>query len=202
MSEPEHDSLQWLPAARAGSPEALGQLLDAYRAYLQLIAERELSPQLQAKGGASDLVQETLLDAVRGFEHFHGNSVEELRKWLRRLLLNNLVSFARRYRGAGKRQVAREVALEAGDSSGERGGGLAADTPSPSARAMASEQAAAIARALERLPDDYRRVLLLRYQEERSFEEIGRLMDLTPNAARKLWLRAFKRLQQESGGSP
>jgi hypothetical protein len=34
-------------------------------------------------------------------------------------------------------------------------------------------------------------VLLLRYQEARSFEEIGTLMERSGNAARKLWLRAL-----------
>jgi RNA polymerase sigma-70 factor (ECF subfamily) len=202
MTKPANDPLHWLPAARTGSRSALGQLLGAYLGYLQLIAEREFDPQLRAKGGASDLVQETLLDAWRGFGQFRGNSAAELRKWLRRLLLNNLVSFARRYRDAGKRQVIREVALEAGNSSSERGGGPTADTPSPSGQAMAHEQAEALQQALERLPEDYRRVLRLRYHEELSFEDIGRRMDLTPNAARKLWLRAIKRLQQEPEGLP
>ena len=51
------------------------------------------------------------------------------------------------------------------------------------------------------MPDDYPLVLLLRYREGRSFEDIGRLLELTPNAARKLWLRAVKRLQQLAGGA-
>jgi RNA polymerase sigma-70 factor (ECF subfamily) len=199
--KPGNELAGWLPAARAGSSEALGQVLEACRGYLLLVAQRELDPHLQAKGGASDLVQETLADAVRGFAHFQGDSPDELRRWLRRLLLNNLVSFARRYREAGKRQVSREVPLEIGDSATDLERGVAADEPSPSGQAMANEQAEAIQRALDRLPDDYRLVILLRYQEERSFDDIGRLMDLTPNAARKLWLRAIKRLQQETEGS-
>jgi RNA polymerase sigma-70 factor (ECF subfamily) len=195
------DLSAWLPAARAGSADALGQVLEACRGYLLLVAQRELDPHLQAKGGASDLVQETLVDAVRAFADFKGDSGDDLRRWLRRLLLNNLVSFARRYRDAGKRQVGREVRLETGDSSTDLEGGVAADEPSPSGQAMANEQAEAIQHALDGLPDDYRLVILLRYQEERSFDDIGRLMDLTPNAARKLWLRAVKRLQQETEGA-
>jgi RNA polymerase sigma-70 factor (ECF subfamily) len=62
---------------------------------------------------------------------------------------------------------------------------------------VAHEEAEALRRALERLPEDYRLALLLRYQEQRSFDDIGRLLDLSPNAARKLWLRAVRRLQQE-----
>jgi RNA polymerase sigma-70 factor (ECF subfamily) len=197
MPEEAKDPTRWLSAARAGCSEALGELLNSCRGYLLLVAERELDPQLRAKCGASDLIQETLLDAVSAFDRFQGDSADELRKWLRRLLLNNLVSFARRYRDTSKRQVGREVSLEAGGECREHVGPVA-DTPSPSQQAIAHEQVEAIQMALERLPEDYRLVILLRYQEGQAFEDIGRLMELTPNAARKLWLRALKRLQQES----
>jgi RNA polymerase sigma-70 factor (ECF subfamily) len=63
--------------------------------------------------------------------------------------------------------------------------------------AMANEKAEAVARALERLPEDYRRVITLRNQERREFEEIGRLMERSTDAARRLWSRAIERLQQE-----
>jgi RNA polymerase sigma-70 factor (ECF subfamily) len=193
---------QWLTAARAGSQEALGQALEACRGYLLLIAQRELGRELQAKGGASDLVQQTLLEACRDFARFPGASEAELLPWLRRLLLNNLADFTRHYRDTDKRRLDREVALDAGRSSGERGGGLAAPLPSPSGAAMAREQAEMIQRSLERLPEDYRRVIVLRYQEERSFEEIGGLLGLTANAARKLLLRAVERMQRELEGPP
>jgi RNA polymerase sigma-70 factor (ECF subfamily) len=201
MTEPTEETAQRLAAARAGSQEALGQALEACRGYLLLIAQRELGAPLQAKGGASDLVQETLMEAVRDFGHFQGTSEDELLHWLRRLLLNNLADFTRQYRETGKRQIDREIRLEGGDSSDERGG-LAASLPSPSNEAIAIEQAEAIRRAVEQLPEDYRRVLVLRYQEGRSFEEIGTLLGLTANAARKLLLRAVERVQRELEGAP
>src|SRR5262249_59475811 len=100
--------------------EALGQALEACRGYLLLIAQRELDSDLQAKGGASDLVQETLVDALRDFGRFHGESEAELQAWLRQLLLHNLVDFTRHYRQAKKRQIGRELELEGGDSSADR----------------------------------------------------------------------------------
>jgi RNA polymerase sigma-70 factor (ECF subfamily) len=111
--------------------------------------------------------------------------------------LNNLANFARSFRETGKRKIGREVTLEEGDSSRDGPAGLAASLPSPSGQAMTHEQAEAVKKALDRLPDAYRRVVVLRYQEERSFEEIGGLMGRTPNAVRKLWVRAIERLQQE-----
>jgi RNA polymerase sigma-70 factor (ECF subfamily) len=175
----------------------MGQVLDACRGYLLAIASQELDADLQAKGGASDLVQETLLHAVRGFAGFQGDTEAELLAWLRRMLLNNLADFARLYRATGKRQVAREIGLAAGDSSGQGEAQLSADISSPSGQAIRHEQTEAVDNAIQRLPEEYRRVLFLRYKDELSFDEIGRLMDRTANAARKLWLRAVERLRHE-----
>jgi RNA polymerase sigma-70 factor (ECF subfamily) len=202
MAEASKDAGGWLPAAHAGSREAMGQALEACRRYLLLVAERELDPELRAKGGASDLVQQTFLEAQRDFANFHGNSEVELRAWLRHILLHNLGKFTRQYRDTKKRGVAREVSLDAGASSVEPGGGLSAGSASPSGKAMQQEQDESLQQALQRLPDDYRQVLSLRYEEERSFEEIGRVMGRSAGAARKLWARAVERLQQELEGSP
>jgi RNA polymerase sigma-70 factor (ECF subfamily) len=202
MPEIAKDIVHWLASARAGSPEALGQALEACRGYLLAIAQRELDPELQAKGGASDLVQETFLKAHQHFNRFHGNAEAELLLWLRRLLLNNLVDFRRLYQETAKRQAAREVKLQPGDSSAPRGGGLAGTEPTPSNVAMEHEKAEALKQTLCRLPEDYQQVLILRYQEERSFEEIAKLMQRSVNAVRKLWARAVQRLQEEWESPP
>src|SRR5438874_1463377 len=102
---PAPSVVKWLAAARAGSSEALGNVLETCRAYLLLIARQELDTELQAKGGASDLVQETFLEAQRDFRQFAGQTEEELLAWLRRLLLNNVANFRRRYRETAKRDV-------------------------------------------------------------------------------------------------
>jgi RNA polymerase sigma-70 factor (ECF subfamily) len=200
MTQPPDEAGRWLSAARAGSPEALGQALEACRGYLLLIARHEMGADLQAKAGASDLVQETFLEAQRDFARFHGDSAMELRAWLRRLLLNNLATFARDYRATAKRAVGREVALPQGNPSTIPALAEAAD--SPSRVAMAQEEADALRRVLERLPEDYRLALLLRHLEELPFEEIGRRLNRTANAARKLWARAVEMLQEQWESPP
>jgi RNA polymerase sigma-70 factor (ECF subfamily) len=200
MSDHPHDISPELDAARTGSLDALGRVLETYRAYLLLVADREIDPKLQAKGGASDLVQETFLEAQRDFARFQGRTDGEFRAWLRQLLLHNLANFARRYRGTDKRQVHREVGLAADSSGANPAGALPADTPTPSRWAMAGEQDAALQRAMEQLPEDYRRVLLMRYQDELSFDAIAEKMQRSAGAVRKLWLRAVERLRQELEG--
>jgi hypothetical protein len=74
MPKRGHDAERWLPEARAGSQEAVSQALEACRGYLLLIVQRELAPDLRAKAGASDLVQDTIMEAQRDFAGFQGGS--------------------------------------------------------------------------------------------------------------------------------
>lgn len=196
----DDDFARQLGAAREGSAEELGRLLEACRGYLLLIAERELDPQLRAKGGASDLVQQTLLDACQDFERFAGTSEADVLAWLRRVLLNNLTDFARLYRGTDKRQVDREQGLGANTLSGsEPARDLAGAAPTPSQLVIARENAQNVRAALQRLPEEYRQVILLRVEENKPFDEVGRLLNRSENAAQKLFTRAIERLQQELG---
>jgi RNA polymerase sigma-70 factor (ECF subfamily) len=186
--------------ARGGSAEALealGALLEQFRPYLLLIANEELDSDLRAKGGASDLVQESFLDAQRGFGNFQGASANELLAWLRRILLHNVADFTRRYRVAAARRVAQEQVLDGPDDS--PGKQVVADEPSPSELASAGERAQLLFAAIQRLPDDQRRAVLLRYQANLSFEEIGTALNRSADAARKLWFRAVENLREELG---
>jgi RNA polymerase sigma-70 factor, ECF subfamily len=185
-----------LAAARAGSREALGQVLSQYHQYLLQVARRQLARDLQPKGGASDLVQETFLEAQRFFERFEGNSAAELRAWLRCVLVHQSAKVGRRFHTTQKRRLAREVPFDPARPPGATEG-LPAPAPSPSAHLLARERQEVLLRALERLPEDYRRVMLLRYQKELTFEEIGREMGRTADAARMLWARALERLKHE-----
>jgi RNA polymerase sigma-70 factor, ECF subfamily len=177
-------------AVGEGFSEALGQILQAYRPYLMEIARREMDQALRAKGGASDLVQETFLDATRHFSHFHGVSSSQLRAWLRCLLLHRLSKQRRRFCKTRKRKIDRECRLEEVDTASLAAG------PTPSQVVSASEQRERFQRAIEALPDDYRLVLQLRYQEGLTFEAIGPRMGRTANAVRLLWLRVVERIKQ------
>ncbi len=202
MSESAKQAEQLLAAARAGSREALGKLFQDCRPYLLVVAGRQLDPDLHAKGGASDLVQETFLEAQRDFARFAGSSEAELLAWLRQILLNNVGNFSRRYRDTDKRAVSREVSLAGDDSEHPSGRAVLDPQPTPSSKAIEREQAESLHRALQRLPDDYRRVIVYRYLEGRSFDEIGQLMQRSAEAARKLWSRAMDELRQEWERSP
>ena len=196
MSDHE-EAARLFAAARSGSTPALGQMLSDAEAYLLLIARRELDADLRSKCGASDLVQETLLEAHRDFSQFHGQTREELQAWLRRLLLNNLANVRRGYRDSAKRRVGLERHVAGGRSSWHALGEIRSNGPSPSELAIWNEQQQTLEAALHRLPADYQRILLLRYAEGLSFEAIAQLFERSANAVEKLWLRAVERLREE-----
>jgi RNA polymerase sigma-70 factor, ECF subfamily len=187
-----------LAEARAGDREALGRVLDSCREYLRLIAARGLDADLIAKGGASDLVQDTLFGAYRDFGAFHGCSRDEFLAWLRKILQNNLAVHRQRYRGTRKRQVSREIPI-GGSSLGAKWHALRSESETPGTAAVRGEQIAALMAALGRMPEDYRRVVVWHQYDRLTFEEIGRRLGRSAEAVRKLWSRALIRLTEEIG---
>ena len=66
----ERNVADLLLLAKKGERQAVGQLLEHFRSYLKLIASHEIGSKLGAKLDASDVVQDTFLDAHRYFENF------------------------------------------------------------------------------------------------------------------------------------
>jgi RNA polymerase sigma-70 factor (ECF subfamily) len=200
-SAPERDLLaERFREAQAGDPKALGQLLEACRLYLLKIANGELPQELWRKIDASDVVQDTLLEAQRDLPQFVGGREEEFLAWVRRILLNNIANARRQYQQTAKRDVARERSLDADDSAGFS----AAQLPATADRSLGSavaqeEQLRRLDEALSRLPQHLWEVLILRHRENKSFAEIGELIGRSPDAARKRWARAVEQLQRELG---
>lgn len=195
------DASDLIRRSRAGEESARELLFARYRHYLRLLADVQLGRRLRAKCEASDLVQQTLLEAHRDFAAFTGSHEGELLAWLRRILAHNLFNEAR-YHGAQQRAAEREVSLEklqAGleSSALTLGSCLAADAPSPSKEAVRHEDAVMLADALSRLSTDYQTVLLLRIFEGQPAEEVARLMKRTPGAVRMLQLRALSALRDQ-----
>src|SRR5262249_131220 len=150
-----------LVAARAGSRAALGRLLELCSLQLFPLAQQQLAADLQAKLGASDLIQETLAEAFRDFRQFEGQTEVELLAWLRRILPHNPCNLGNYYRNTDKRRLDREVAPHDGLSGSDMLQEIPDDSTTPSQKALRREEAEAMEQALERLPEDYRRVILL-----------------------------------------
>jgi RNA polymerase sigma-70 factor (ECF subfamily) len=195
---------QLLHQARAGDRSALGRLLDAYRHYVKLLARLQIDRRLQGKVDASDLVQQTFLEAHRDFAQFRGAGEAEWAGWLRQILARNLANVVRHYLGTARRDVRleRELALAVDQSSELLDRGLRARDSSPGRHDERRENARVLADALARLPADYREVLVLRHLEGLSFPEVARRMGWTVGSVKNLWSRALARLRRTLGETP
>ncbi len=181
------------PGAPQSSP------LTRYEPWLRLIARWEIDSRLGQKVSASDVVQQTLLEAWKTWDNFRGENEYQRRAWLRQILAHQLARLARHYAGTQKRDIACERSIDASlaNSSMRLDQLLAADICSPSQCAANNEQSLHLAEILEQLPDDYRQVIRLRNLEELSHEEVALRMNRSVGAVRMLWVRALAALRQQ-----
>lgn len=186
----------WLALARQGDESARNQLFAACRSYVAVIARVQLHRRLQAKVDPSDLVQQSLLEAHRGFDDFRGQTPQDWLAWLKHVVQHNAVDADKHYRGAARRDLRREHNPTPVDGSASRAPWSPVDpSPSPSQFVLQSERELGLAAAIERLPDDYRQVILLRNVERLPFDEVARRMDRTRGACQMLWARAVEQLR-------
>lgn len=202
LPEKNASSLQraeWLSQALEGDRDALGRLLIRYRAYLRMLAQAQIHHKLQGKADASDLVQETCLEAHRSIQAFRGSTSDEFSAWLRGILANLLAKHVRHYLGTQQRNIRLEQSLthELDQASGTLERGLAAGGDSPSQLVMDREAMHDLAEAIEALPEDYRMVILLRNIQSMSFREVAETMNRSVDSVEKLWIRGLRRLKQE-----
>jgi RNA polymerase sigma-70 factor (ECF subfamily) len=190
-----------LSQALAGSQGCFGRLLHLYRNYLKLLVMSHLERKLQARVSPSDIVQETYLEASRDFDKFRGSTNREFRAWLRQILVNNLHRVVEQHVLTQKRDVRREISLEAlarslDQSTARLERFLPAPDMSPSNNIQQFEMEIKLADKLADLPADYREVIVLRHIEALPFECVGRRMERSAGAARMLWLRAIQSLRE------
>lgn len=170
--------------------------IEQWRQYLLLLARVQLGPARRGQPEASDLVQQTLLDAFRAQEQFRGTTDAERAAWLRRILACNLAD-AIRAGHRDKRDVERERSIESAmdQSSMQLASLLIAPDSSPSVRAGRNEQLTSLADALATLNESWREAIVLHYFQGWSLDRIGLQMDRTPAAVAGLLKRGLKQLR-------
>jgi RNA polymerase sigma-70 factor (ECF subfamily) len=170
--------------------------LGRYRSALLLLARAQLARQRLADVEASDLVQQTLLEAHRDRPRFAGRGDDELFAWLRKMLHHNFLDACARARAA-KRDAARKQ-LEADLTRSFAGLDelLIATQTSPSEAAVRSEQLTRLADALEQLPEQQREAVLLRHIAGLTHKEVSERLGCTPAATAGLLFRGRQRLQE------
>ena len=183
-------------ATDSESPFAAGK----YEDYLRLLTRLQLNPRLRSKLDESDVIQQTILEVHRCRNQFRGISEADRLSWLRQILANVLARFGRHF-SAGMRDAKKEQSLEAGLdlSSARLAAVLVADQTSPSGRVAREEELALMARALNQLSEDQRRVIEWHHLQGLSVTEVAELMNRSRPSVAGLLFRGLNRLRELMG---
>ena len=178
-----------LARVRAGERAAFEQIYRRFERPVFNLALRMLGGAHGPDGAeeAADVLQETMLKVFNKIGDFrgaagtgHGDGASPFWGWVRQIAVNETLMRLR-----GQRRHLHDVALEDDE--------FAVDTgPLPSAAA----DAAALNRALARLPTATRSVLWLYHAEGYTHEEIASLMQRTPSFSKSQLARGGRRLRE------
>ncbi len=147
---------------------------------------------------AKDLVQETFLNAYRGFDRFRGDA--QISTWLYTIASRACLRMRRRRKGAPERELSLEEFIPTSD--GEFRLQIPIEGLSPEAALQNKQLRAALDAAINQLPKKYQMVLVLRDMEGLSAKEVGAIMGLNERAVKSRLHRArlFVRRQLSARG--
>ena len=168
-----------------------------FRPYLLVLARGQIPTSLQGRIEASDVVQDTLLEAFRKQSDFRGSNVQTLAGWLRSLLNFNMIDAIRRHSRLS-RDVAREIRAPRSVEESALGleSLLIADQSTPSHHFATEQRSIQLATAIEALPAAQRDAILMRYTQAMSIAEIAAAMDKTNVAVAGLLKRGLANLRE------
>ena len=181
---------------RNGDTSAFEELFGRHRGRLQKAIALRMDRRVAARMDASDVLQDTYMEAFRRFPDYLKKEGMPFYLWLHWIAREKLIGLHRRHLGARKRTVRYEVPLMPIDSSVEFVSGLIGRQPSPSQELAREEMAERLRMALERLDAEERDLILWRHFEQLSAHEMGMLLDITEAAAGKRYIRAVERLRR------
>ena len=184
--EPPVEELRWVDAAIGGDHAAFALLVDRYKGPVYNLAYRMLSN----AGDAEDAAQEIFVRAYTKLATF--DRTRKFSTWLLSIASNYCIDVLRRRRAT--LVDLDDVAFAVPDQA-----------PGPERSAMDREQRVAVARAVQRLPDTYRLVTVLRYYHDLSYEEIEQATGLSEATIKTRLFRARRQLEellQQEGALP
>lgn len=171
--------------------------LQRFRPFLRALAEEHLYSGLRPKMDPSDLVQQTMLQAIESQSQFRGTTDAAKASWLRAILKNVMAGFGRHFH-RDRRDVSREQAIGSGGSS-ESGHGceIAGDFSNPSQQLRQSEDRQQLQELMGHLTHEQQQALVMRYWHDHSLEEIGQKMNKSTDAVAGLLYRGMKVLREK-----
>jgi len=164
--------------AIAGDPHAFAQLVKEHQLFLYNLALRAVSNSQEAQ----DVTQETFIRAWKGIKNFRGES--GFRTWLYRILMN--LCYDRYHRLYVEKN---HLSIENEDLEIPVGSMLDHISDQSELREFIHQQ-------LNKLPEVYRLVLSLRFQQDLSYQEISEVMEMPIGTVKTTIFRAKAQLKE------
>lgn len=183
--------------ASHGEAQAIDVLLSRYLPGLRAFIRLRAGALVRNKESTSDLAQSVCREILQHMERFQFHGEANFKHWLYTTALRKICN-RYEYYGAGKRDVAKEIAVEPAAGSQDDGQVLECYRSfyTPSEQAMMREELARVEQAFEKLPDEYREVIVLARVVGLSRAEIAEQMGKTEGAVRTLLSRALAELAE------
>lgn len=198
-----HPSLtaeQWNLLVQAAQDKAqLAALFNQHRERLKRIVSSTLDHRVQGRLDASDVLQETFIEAYGRIQEYLAQPSVSLFVWLRFLAKQRLAMMHRQHLSVQARDVRRDRPLlwedESRHSSTLLATQLATRLTTASATLSRKELQLQIQDALHKLDEKSREVLLLRHFEQLSNVETAEVLGISTTAACNRYIRALERLK-------
>jgi RNA polymerase sigma-70 factor (ECF subfamily) len=181
------DEQLMLAQLRAGDNDAFELVVQRYGGRMLATARRFLNNEHDAQ----DAVQEAFASAFRALDKFNGDAM--LSTWLHRIVVNAALVHLRSKRRRGEQPI--EKLLPRFDQDGEWIDDQVACTDATETILERRDSREMVRRCIERLPDKYRSVLLLRDIEELDTDEAALSLSVTANTVKVRLHRARQALK-------
>lgn len=196
----EDKDLAALQAASADRAEVLGELLEAHRRRLLKMVHLRMDPRLKARAGASDVLQDAFVEAAERIDDYLQDPRLPFFLWLRIITAQRLIRLQRKHIGAKKRDVRRQVPMDASPMPNADSVAIARELiargTTPTQAMARDEMKAYIAAAIDSMKPEDRDILILRHFEELSNAEAAAELGIEAPAASKRYVRALRRLHE------
>lgn len=181
----------FLAKLRTGDATAYETLVRTYSARLLAVTRRLL----RSEEDARDAVQDAFLSAFRALHTFEESSL--LSTWLHRIAVNAALMKLRTRRRHPEDSIEDLLPKYIEDGHREDGhpGNPTKPWKEPEGLLQQQETRARVRECIDRLPESYRTVLLLRDIEELDTEETARMIGISPNAVKIRLHRARQALR-------
>jgi RNA polymerase sigma-70 factor (subfamily 1) len=144
---------------------------------------------------ASDVVQQTILSAIRNFDDFAGDDEAAFVAWLQKIQTRNVQDCLRQHVRAERRSVKREVALD--DSKFGADGLPLRDQAPPEQGVLDKESFLRLQEAVTHLPAEQQEAVRMRHLEGRHLDEIATSMGKSKMAVASLITRGLRSLRSK-----